>query len=161
MSEEEKKKLYIYVLLASVVSGGGSLGVNKFTSTVRDNPFTGTQGQALSDRIGENTKQANMATRNVERINDQSESNSVRITELERTMISRTYFKDKCADMNARVEHIEADDKKAEDDISRLFMLIGKLPPQELTSRVSTLEVRQHHIDKNVTWILEQFRSGK
>jgi hypothetical protein len=158
MSEEEKKRLYVYVMLAAILSGGGSLGVNKFTSIVRDDPFTGKQGQALSDRIGINNKMINDHYRKISHVYDQSDSNSVRIAEMEKIAVTRQYFKDRCDDMRLRVEHIESDDEKAKEDIALLFQLYSNLPPDELIARVTRCEIQQSIIDKNQTWILDQFR---
>ena len=158
MSEEEKKKLYIYILLASILSGGGSLGVNKFTSLVREDPFTGKQGQTQSNRIGENTKKINTCSKKVSHVYDQTDANTARLSNLEKNYVSRDYFKEKCKGMNDRVSRIELIDDNAADDRLQLFNLFGSLPPDDLIRRVTTLEVNQKYLKENLSILRSEIK---
>lgn len=50
MSEEEKKKLYVYTLIAALLGAGGSTGL-QMSFPLRDDPFTGVEGRKLERRI--------------------------------------------------------------------------------------------------------------
>lgn len=141
IDEEEKKKLYIYAFIIALLSGGGSTAINKFTVDARSDPFTGKQGQALSDRIGKNTENINILSR-------LSESYGIRLTGLEREKVSKEYFKQRCEDMIARVKTIEEHDERLLQDVRTLYTMVNSLPPRELLKRVTALEVKIDHYIK-------------
>jgi|GEM_PF-6991217 len=103
-TDKSVKKWYIYILLASLLSGGGSLGINSLTSSVRNDSFTGAQGKELKELMynlyGEQTKRIDEKYKEISKIDDKLV-----------IALSKTYTKDqireRITDIKHRIEKVD------------------------------------------------------
>lgn len=136
------------MLIAALLGGGGSTGMQMLMPGARNDPFTGQEGKALAAHVDHINREA---TKDIAILHK-------RLTEMRKTTYTKEQEQDLHNGMWIAIKANDAEIKEIESDIRLIYSNIARLPPAPLLDRMTKAEAELKHIKEDHAKLLRQIR---